>query len=286
MSKQLQLFNGKRLVAEPTYADRSSYYQDIHSKGDIIGLFREGLERAGYRVEEESQMINCTFVTPWDYEWHHVRLATNVDCHLWHRVMFELMGKQWVPTGCQNCYKVVIKPRTLKELFATLDLQKRLNMPSKCGIETRPSVFGNYGGYWYNTGLDEGLKCYSKVKAAALADPLLKDLIGLADEDGCPTKLILKRGCTEFEHKLGASDRWESSPEQQKLEGRIANVFVRRVPRKLQPEYILEHIHSKWIEFAWDRGDPTVFEFTQKPIYPPYIVYHHLAEQLEREGRL
>ena len=78
-------------------------------------------------------------------------------------IAFKAAGKKWVPSKCMGCWKVVVRLKTLKQLFSLLQLQMRMGRPSKCGIEVRESVNGLYGGYFYNHSLEEGLECYSAV---------------------------------------------------------------------------------------------------------------------------
>ena len=110
----------------------------------------------------------------WDVPWHFTVQKGNLNCLLWNRVIFNhifkkvpdslLQGRVWVPSGCQNCFKIVVRPHNLKQLFDLVDLQKRLDFDAKCGIEHRPYVFGLYGGYFYNRGLEQGLDRYKVVR--------------------------------------------------------------------------------------------------------------------------
>jgi hypothetical protein len=204
---------------------------------------------------------------------------------MWHRIMFDVVNetlpadKKFIPSQCQDCWKVVVRPQTLKQLFALLDLQIRLGRHSKCGIEDRKSVRGHYGGYFYNRGVEAGLECYTAVRDAMREDPILCDLLKETDENGVPKLVLLKRGCTEFEYLLGRSDRWQITEEQMELENMLNDVFVRQLSSEIQPWFVVNHVHRKWIEFAWDRNDPTVLEFTGgKLLYPPYVTYHYVAE--------
>jgi len=47
-----------------------------------------------------------------------------------------------------------------------------------------------------------------------------------------------------------------------------------------QPVHAVAHVHRTWIEYAYSIGDPTYAEYTEdKPLYPPYVTYQHLAEE-------
>lgn len=258
------------------YRDRREYYSTL-TDADVLGKVRSLMEQAGYYLRDEDNKVYVQLRMAWDYPWHHVRHIKEVDCHLWHRVMFDVVGL--LPTPCLMCFKVVVRPQNLRQLFALLDLQVELNRPSKCGIEDRPYVFGNYGGYFYNRGIDAGWECYDAVKEAVSRDPELKGLLDVRDGNGVPKLVILKRGCTEFERQFGRSDKWRTTDDQVELERRISDVFVREYPSILQPPHVITHVHRKWVEFAWDRGDPTAVEFNGgRPLHQPPMTYHGCRE--------
>jgi hypothetical protein len=205
---------------------------------------------------------------------------------LWHQIIFDLISlkqpaeKQFVPRNCLSCWKVVVKPRTLEQLFHLLELQKASGRPSKCGIEPRESVNGLYGGYFYNRSIDAGLECYYAVSEMMTADTVLAPLLDEVDDDGKTTRLILKRACTEFEHAVGPSDKWPEdynsvSPEQAAIEDIVERWVATDDVVRAQPENVKWNVMRRWIEWAWMHGDPTYAKFTGgKPLYPPYVTYH------------
>jgi len=197
-----------------------------------------------------------------------------LKCGLWHQVMFDVvfrhLGKNWVPSKCQQCFKVVVRPKTLRQLFALLELQKRLNRPCKCGIERRETVHGLYGGYFYNWGLHEGRKCYDIVRQAVDED---KEL-------GPDVPVLLKRACTEYELKCGDSDKWTVEPEQLEVEAQLERWLVDDDYEHRQAEKLVHNVHRKWIEWAFANGDKTFADFTDgEPLYPEYITYQHLTHE-------
>lgn len=85
------------------------------------------------------------------------------NCMLWKGIIFDIFcvnflhkEDRFIPQGCQNCHKVVVKPRTYKELLDLRKLQVELDYPSKCGIEERSFSKGLYGGYFYCGGIEDG----------------------------------------------------------------------------------------------------------------------------------
>ena len=261
------------------FQDRSDYYLTI-AENDIIGRMQHLLRQEGYFLSEENGRITADLNPSWETPWHHVGDSSQIDCYTWHTIIFNTLG--FIPFGCLKCFKVVVRPKTLKQLFALLDLQLEMGHPSKCGIEVRETVRGLYGGYFYNRSLDEAIECFKKVKARMAEDPILRDLLDAKDENGISKKVILKRGCTEFEMKFGRSDQWRTTEENMKLESLVDQYITKKGPMK-QTDIMILNLHGRWIRFAWEHDDPTVDEFTGGiPLHPPVVTYHHVIE-IEKE---
>jgi hypothetical protein len=245
-----------------------AYYEQIKER-DLITRLKRLLQNGGYFLRDDGK-LQAQHKIAWDQPWHHVRHHPMLDCHTWHRILFDtiVMGlppqERFVPSRCQDCWKVVVRPRSLKQLFALLNLQKQMDRPSKCGIETRETVHGLYGGYFYNIGLEAGRECYDLVRKAVNDEPLL----------GPSVTVLLKRACTEYEHAIGPSDKWRISRRQLEIEGLLDTILAKDDTDRRQSDHNLQYIHRKWIEWAWAAGDPTYAEFTDGPIYPPYVTYH------------
>lgn len=260
----------------------NSYYDEV-KVNDIISKFLPLLRSSGYRIRDEDGKICVTQpACPVDTPWHHVIHDAFFDCQRWHTVLFDLFSstmpkeQAFVPSSCQQCWKVVARPTTLLGLFSLLDLQKALGHPSKCGIEVRPYVHGLYGGYFYNHSLEQGLECYKTVRKMVDETPHL----------GKEVSVILKRGCTEYEKRLGDSTKWEVTKDQLSIETIVNKWFVRNDVVREQPAHAIATVHRAWIEFAYQNADPTYIHFTGgKPLYEPVKTYHHLAEATEDERK-
>lgn len=260
-------FNAEKLVG--------SYYGQMVAD-DIISKFSPILATAGYKLRYEDGKITASIPgIGWDTPWHHVSSDHFLDCQTWHRVLFDLFsrtmppGSQFVPTGCQNCWKVVVRPKTLLGLFALLHIELRMDVPSKCGIEIRETVHGLYGGYFYTHSLEEGIERYKAVREAVSAEKNL----------GPETTVLLKRACTEYEMLVGDSDKWEVTDEQRRIELLVNRWYVRDHTMVEQPDCVKKRVHRKWIEWAFANGDSTYLNFTNgEPLYKPYVTYHHLAD--------
>lgn len=268
-------FEAAKKEQEKTALTKPSYYE-YAAAHDIIEHLRPLWERAGFKLRESDGKFIGNPQAAVEGPWHYVKHRWEYDCFTWHHVIFDylskpgLLGKPFVPSDCHQCFKVVVRPQTLKQLFALEKLQIAMERPCKCGIEVRDTVHGLYGGYFYCKGLEEGLARYKEVRKAIDENQYL----------GWEVPVILKRGCTEYELACGPSDKWEVTPEQLKLESLVKQYLAIDDVVRIQPEHVVMHVHRKWIEYAYARGDSTYAEFTNgKPLYPSVVTYHHLAEE-------
>lgn len=263
-----------RMVTGETMKEKESLYDWLVNR-DIVEWVKPLILQAGWYWREDGKLAAQMMPGIYDTPWHHVKSDWRLKCGLWHQIMFDLVGqvlpsgKRFVPSKCQNCFKVVVRPQNLVQLFALKDVQITLDRPCKCGIERRETVHGLYGGYFYNVGLEEGLECYKIVREAISINKYL----------GEDVPVILKRGCTEYEHAVGDSDEWEITDEQRMIEGLLDRWLVVDDIEHKQAEKLIHHVHRKWIEWAYAMGDPTYSQFTGgKPLYPPYKTYEHMLE--------
>ena len=176
----------------------------------------------------------------------------------------------FIHSFCHDCYKVVVRPKTVKQLFQLCDLQEKMDYPSKCGIELRPYVPALYGGYFYNRSLEDGKECLKTIKKEVRSkiDPTIK--------------IILKRGCTEFEQRFGPSDKWMVELDQLKFEKEFLNVYVKDIGPKIEmPLYLKSHVKTKWLHWAAQNNDKTYKEFTNGVSLigePDYVEYDSSSE--------
>ena len=250
------------------------YFEQLINQ-DLIEMMSDAVSKGVYRIQPDGTLKADTGVAT-ESPWHHIAMLTDYNCELWHQVMFDIIGskhRKFVPSGCQECWKVVVRPRSLHELFQLLDIEFRLQLPSKCGIERRATVHGLYGGYFYNKSLQEGLERYEQIRAEV-------------DKNISPDlEVRLKRACTEFELAFPDSRAWEIHDWQLPIEA-LVTAFVAQAQdgSPLQPPLVLTHVHRRWIEWAYQNGDVTYLEYTGgKPLYPAAVTYHHLAGKTDEE---
>ena len=244
-------------------------YEDLKGR-DIIAAIKPMLKAGVLELRHsDGKVVPCLLKHTWETLWLHHRPSYRHNCFIWKDVVFENIvmrvlpaNLRFVPSSCMECYKVVVRPRSLKELFSLAELQYDLDHASKCGIEVRESVRGHYGGYFYNRGLAEGQACYEKVRTAV-------------DERISPEiPVLLKRSCTEMEHGVGPSDTWEVTPAQQQFEELIESRFSMDIPVLVQQNHLKDHVKRRWIEEAYKFGDATVNEYIDGPLFPEYVTFH------------
>jgi hypothetical protein len=247
---------------------------------DFLGWTRPMWQDGNWTVGNDGKLYISKKGLAVDTPWVHHGHTDWADCMRWHTIAFNIISKRmkmlfpdlpnnkvWVPTHCQNCWKTVVTPQTVLQLFALNELQENTDRPCKCGIEVRPTTEKHYGGYFYARGYENGHEMYRWVR----------DAVDNHKHLGKDVPVILKRACTEMEIECGRSDKWETTDFQLHLERLISENIgpTRDDEEKDQPENILIRVKRKWLEFAADRADFTYMHFTGgKKINKPYVTYH------------
>ena len=118
------------------------------------------------------------------------------ECHR-HMALFKQSGA--IPEYCFGCYKVLVVPRTVIELFKLLITFEEVTLPEdntrKCMVENRDYCSGTYKGYVYCRGLEEA-KAARKILRGAVTDRISPHVL-----------VTIKRGCSEFEQAHPAYGR-------------------------------------------------------------------------------
>ena len=95
-----------------------------------------------------------------------------------------------IPKYCFDCYKILISPRNVVELFKLLILFERMALPldntRKCMVERRGDCSGAYKGFIYCRSIEEG----NEVRKIA------RNMV--SEEISPQVPVILKRGCSEY----------------------------------------------------------------------------------------
>lgn len=245
-----------------------SFNYEEAGKTNLIKKLMPALNKGLIVINPETLKLTIKTMVPWNTPWIYAGgdLEPEALCNMYHQVILPYYN--FIPARCQECWKVVARPNTLTELFKVSDLQQESGKPSKAGIETRNTVNGLYGAYWYNNSLESGLECKDYIQK------LMEEKIG---DD---INVFLKRGCTEFEHRFGDSTKWVVTEESERMEELLKeNLVFEDFPNVKQPWYVVDYVKGTWVEWAYAHGDFTYANFTDgKPLYPGYIKYFSQKE--------
>jgi len=234
---------------------------------DVYAMLQPMIDKGGWYWRADTGKLDRIASTqeartPWVHH-HHLALGLD-DCHFWNDIIFTRFDI--MPSYCMDCYKVVIVPNTVDQLFRLCDVQAQLiGMPSKCGLEIRDSTPRLYGGYHYCRGVEKGREVYE----------LMRTLV--TKHIGGDVRIGLKRGCTEYETEkaFGKSDTWpEIVPEQIEFEKKIRELITDPPEVLGQSEHLVKHVKNKWVVWAHAHADMTYLPYcNNKPLHEPYVLY-------------
>ena len=190
----------------------------------------------------------------------------NRNCQFLNGFMFtHVYGKKAVPIACSDCYKVKVAPETLRQLMAVTDIAAGFPCAAKSQSEVNSRENQSlYGTYFYLLGLDKARAVYKKLRGEIDAHPKL----------GPAAKMIIKRGCTNYERACGPSDRYTFDPRLARIEEYFRARFVRQKPRSHPKKYRDAMVLLDMIESAYRIGDNTYKDFTGgKDLHSPTVTY-------------
>jgi hypothetical protein len=187
-------------------------------------------------------------------------------CTFLNDFMFtHVYGEKAVPIGCRDCYKIKVTSDTLRELIAVKDIAQDFPCSSKSGSEVdKPNTQSLYASYFYFLGLDKARATFRKLRDAVDDHPKLGPMV----------KMVIKRGCTNYEHACGPSDRYAFDPKLADIEAYFWPRFVRKQPgeppKEVRDAMTLMHL----VRTAFRIGDDTYKDFTGgKALVPPTVSY-------------
>lgn len=132
---------------------------------DVVARVERFIDQGVFEVDDESHLIPTGKAYFADHAWVHSRIDDERRCAKWMDIYWKKYNL--ISSGCFACWKVVATPETLKQLFTIHDLQVKMDLPSKCGMERRTNTQGLYHAFWYSPlsdGLDGGRILYKKIK--------------------------------------------------------------------------------------------------------------------------
>jgi hypothetical protein len=224
-------------------------YESLHAN-DFVGRIGV-LLRKGWFISNITGKLTLPNERKIDVKspWVHIKKAPQRRCILKHYVLWDCF--KVIHSQCYDCYKVVVEPRNVKELFQLHDIMAQLNYYSKCGIEKRPWVGRQYGGYFYNDSIGEGREKYDTVRAA-VSKHISPDV---------PVKL--KRGCTEFEMRRGPSDKWIYTNEDKFWDAMCEKWTDIPLDDSEQSGILKVHIRKMWLDREYAINPEVLREFCQ-----------------------
>jgi hypothetical protein len=259
----------------------SILFNDFWNGDDrLANVIQNLISKGTLKLDERGKLVVTIVPGNLQTPWYFIKRGMFRDCLLWHQIYFEYFN--FVPTGCQNCWKCMIvthtdpSKQTVLDLFKLRDMLVSLNMPSKCGMDIRDFTPHRYAGFVYAESFRQGLQYYQLIKAA-LADNKLRN-----------AKVVLKRGCTEMELRFPDSSKWEHTQYtfdlQQKLDALIG---ATETPEGPQDDLTVQTVFRKWILRAHGIGDPTwrdalMYEGYEDPgerLFIPPVTYHDKTEE-------
>jgi hypothetical protein len=204
---------------------------------------------AGRLIEDADGTLALAGDPKQNVNWMYVANGPALGCGFLMDFMFHhAYAEAAVPDGCSACYKVKVVPRTLRELVAAWQIARRIKCRSKWGTDLNNPYSQNiYAGYFYISGLDAARALFKLAREAFDAEPKIAPDI----------QMTIKRGCSEYEAKLGPSDRYRFTPEMAALETHLKSRF-----RERKAEHFPSMVAAHWIETAFRIGDDTYLDFT------------------------
>lgn len=259
----------------------SVLFNDFWNSDDkLANMVQTLITKGALKLGKRGKLVVTTLPGSLETPWYFIKRGMFRDCLLWHQIYFNHFD--FVPTGCQNCWKCMIvthtdpAQQTVYDLFRLRDLLVSLNMPSKCGTDIRDYTPHRYAGFLYAESFRRGLQYHEIVQQALL-------------ENNFPnSKVILKRGCTEMELRYPDSSTWNHTPAtydlQCKLDSLIDNT---ETPDYGQDDLVIQSVFKKWILRAHGIGDPTwhdalVYEGYDEPgkrLFIPPVTYHDKTDE-------
>jgi hypothetical protein len=227
---------------------------------------RENLQAAidaGKLIEGENGGLSLPRTRGGKSRWVFVANRGYPPCGFLSNVVFDAAYAQTaVPMGCSACYKIKVKPATLRELVAAWQVAKSIDCTSKWGVDLEnPHSQDVYAGYFYTGDLDVARALYKVVREAIDADPKL----------GPEIKMTIKRGCSHFEAAVGPSDSYSFTPEMAEIEAHLQSRF--KGPVIAESTDVHQQLGA-WIDLAFRMGDDTYLDFTGgKRLRPATMTY-------------
>lgn len=201
--------------------------------------------------------------------------ASDIDCRH-YLLMYNTYSI--IPRYCFDCFKIVIEPQNVIDLFRLMLLFDNITLPRdntrKCTTEVRGDVSGSYKGFIYSQDLQESKEIL----------PLVKDI--LAENIAADLPVSLKRGCSEFLVKypdfvrvdpvegplMQYREEWqevENSTLGSNLGAKFEPARIDHYDNLYSPQDMQTYramVMLYWVKYAATIGDESYLEITGKPV--------------------
>lgn len=180
--------------------------------------------------------------------------AFAAPCRFLNRFLFTIgYGEAQVPYACRACYKIWIRPDSLRALFALKEVMDATPYTSKIKVEALNPLSPNvYLGLVYGGDLAETRAAYHVLRRAITADARL----------GAEVAMEIRRGCQNYELLCGPSDRYTFDPAQEPVEAALLERFVKPGP-PTRPKWQRDAAaRLRMIQIAHQLGDESYKDFT------------------------
>jgi len=239
---------------------RALIFHDERFERGVRSMLRSGL----VYINHGSGLIELVMeAMAYDNNWLFWGYTTSLrDCYLWHQVMFDHF-EGLVPSFCRlRCYKVVVKVRNFLEamqfrgaiLAAPLARRDLVPLHGKVGIDERDYTDGIFNGFIYCDGPDDAFAKYK----------IVRELVDEQIPTGKDIPVIIKRSCTEFEKKHGATNTeyWQRmSDDERNLQNLIEDIFATVQGSAVQPDWLINRTIAKMVRWANTVGDKSWIDY-------------------------
>ncbi len=189
-----------------------------------------------------------------------------------HMALFNIFNI--IPKYCFNCYKVIIEPRNVIELFKIMMIFEKHTFPDdntrKCLVEGRPKVAGTYKAIVYCRSIEKGKEIIKILQQVLSAE--VSNNISVALKRGCSEYAILypayakiEQGVVPMEYK----DEWKEY-EDRADKSAVVNKTPNAKDTHNRPTYVLDDykVMLTWLKYAATIGDNSYLKISGTTLQP------------------
>ena len=233
----------------------------------------EGIVASGAVDDKEGQLHLKVHDNVKPY-WLHIAGSTDCrNCALWSDLFFKQLNV--VHSFCRyHCWKVVTKPRNVKELIQMHNLMyvvpyeyNFINpLPGKAGIDTRHYTNWPYATFNYCISLTEAIRV-KEILLHMITKYMPNDKI---DGTHLQDTVMIKRSCTEMVAKIPTTDSWwdtQQTRDEWGIEKRLEDLFTCKPDMIPEPAWLKDKVLQHWLNYANSIGDKSIIDFVGADIF-------------------